>query len=127
MKSTDEHSPLNELLTGPEVAEIRETSLRNGLAALQRARRRRQAVRGLVLACVPAVLVLVWLRVGSSDRHLEAPVADVPVAIAPATLEPQRASSVEFITDEELLAFFPDQALALVGSEGHQQLIFFDN
>jgi hypothetical protein len=37
-----------------------------------------------------------------------------------------RPSTVEFISDEELLSLFPNQPLALVGPEGRQQLVFLD-
>jgi hypothetical protein len=33
----------------------------------------------------------------------------------------------EIITDEELFALFPNRALALIGSPGHQQLVFLDH
>jgi hypothetical protein len=34
---------------------------------------------------------------------------------------------VKIINDEELFALFPNRAMALIGSPGHQQLIFLDH
>jgi hypothetical protein len=40
---------------------------------------------------------------------------------------PPDAAKVKIITDEELFALFPNRALALIGSPGHQQLVFLDH
>ena len=36
------------------------------------------------------------------------------------------APPVKFITDEELLALFPNRSVGLIGKAGHQELVFFD-
>jgi hypothetical protein len=35
-------------------------------------------------------------------------------------------SPVKLITDDELLALFPDRPVALIGKPGQQQLVFLD-
>ena len=45
---------------------------------------------------------------------------------ATAFLPPADTVKVKFITDEELLALFPDRPVALIGRPGHQQLVFLD-
>jgi len=125
MKHFEEHPLLNELLTGPEVAEFREASLNQALTTLRHTRRRRKVLRIAAWAVLPALLVFVVLL----GRSVNLP-GRVPAVVEPtvATTAPQggNPSSVEFISDEDLLSLFPNQPLALVGPEGNQQLVFLD-
>lgn len=125
MKNPDEDLLLTELLTGPEVANIRETSLSDGLRVMAQTRRRRAIIRATGLAVLPALalcLVLLGQHARQSERNNPMP-STAALSSAP---EMPSASSVEYISDNELLALFPDQPLALVGPEGRQQLIFLD-
>lgn len=125
MKNSEEHPLLNELLTGQEVAEFRGASLREALTVLHRTRRRRKVLRRAALAALPVLLVVV--AVISKSMNSSSPDLAVvnPPAIASAA-EQARPSSIQFISDEELLALFPNQPLALVGPEGQQELVFLN-
>ena len=123
MKHSDEHPLLNAVLTGPEVAEFREASLREALTAMRRVRQRRRAVRGFALVALPLMVVSLILLGEREDSSTLEPASTAPPVIV-ATPESIGSSPVEYISDEELLALFPDQPLALVGPEGQQQLVF---
>jgi hypothetical protein len=125
MKPPEEHPLLNELLSGPEVTGFREASLNHGLTALRHTRRRRRVLRGVALAALPVLLVSLVLLGGSMDRAGR-DTTTVASPVIPSAPEQSRPSSVEYISDEELLALFPNQPLALVGPEGQQQLVFLD-
>jgi hypothetical protein len=62
-------------------------------------------------------MVLV-LRRGSSPA---------PPATGPVVALQTDTAKVKIITDEELFALFPNRAMALIGSPGHQQLVFLDH
>ncbi len=123
MRRSDKHQLLDEVVTGAEVAEFREASLREALSGVRRIRRRRHAVRGLALVALPLMVLSLILLGGFKDSPTPDTVPTAPRAIV-ATPESSGSSSVEYISDEELLALFPDRPLALVGPEGRQQLVF---
>ncbi|HMP82259.1 MAG TPA: hypothetical protein PKA41_06065 [Verrucomicrobiota bacterium] len=118
MKTPDEDKLLNEILTDDRLLNARQTSLENALAAL---RRRRQLRR--TMQTVAAVLVLVaGLAVFLSQQSQQARVAisqTKPVAVSPSPVE----SRVQTLSDEELFALFPGQAVALIGKPGNQQFV----
>ena len=125
MKHAEEHRLLDEVLTGPELTEFRESSLREALAVLHRRQRRRRLVREGSLALLPLLVVslIVFSRPANPSSRVATAVEPTVIASVP---ELARPTSVEYISDEELLALFPNQPLALVGPEGQQQLVFLD-
>ena len=125
MKRTKRDDLLNELLPGDELAEFRRSSLELGLRAMAARRTRRQVLRTcagcsllLVLACA-----LLWPRLPAhwTGQKSVAKMQEVATASSLA-----RAGSVKFISDDELMALFPNRAVALIGKPGHQQFVFLD-
>ncbi len=114
MNHFDREQLLSELLENSELADVRQNSLELGLASLRRRRSQARAVRGLVVLVPLALLLLVLLQPAAPQRVV------VPPSAATAS------NRVKFITDEELLALFPNRSVALVGKPGQQQLVFLD-
>jgi hypothetical protein len=116
---------LKEILGGEELADFRQTTLVQGLAALRRRRQRRHVLTVCALASLPALLVLgVLLRgaLGPSQAHKT--VADS--ALSDVSAPNHRNPDVQFISDEQLFALFPGRPMALIGKPGHQELVFLD-
>lgn len=125
MKHSDQDRLLNEIITGEELADFRQTSLQHALVALRQRRRRQHLVRLGALAVVPLLAALAILGnrpLGpASPKTSAANASPAPVASA----QPQ-IGAVKFINDDELLALFPDRPVALIGKPGRQQLVFLD-
>ena len=115
MKNSERDRLLNEILSGGDVTEFRESSLEHGLNSLRRHRQRQRLSRTFAFASLPILLALgmVWNRFAEFHRQRSADPT-------------QTESSVKFITDEELFALFPGRPLALIGKPGEQQLVFLD-
>ena len=123
MKRTEKDDLLKDLLSGDELAEFRQASLERGLKALAARRTRRQILRACAGCSLLLALVAVlspWLP-GHSRRNS---VASAPSdAAAPA---PSHTCEIKFISDDELMALFPNRPIALIGKPGHQQFVFLD-
>ena len=125
MKRTEQDRLLNELLAGEELDSFRRTSLERGLAAIRRQQRRRSAVRWSVGVALPLALAVgVFLGAPRGPRSRGTPAAASVRAEVPSP-KPETAG-VSRITDDELLALFPDRPVALIGKPGVQQLVFLD-
>jgi len=125
MKRTEPDELLREILTGEEVAGFRRASLERGLKALKARRRHRALGRvcaGASLALALAA-VLLWPSLqGYWSRR--APTAGAPEVVKASA--PPDANTVRFISDDELMALFPNQSVALIGKPGHQEFVFLD-
>ena len=120
----DQDRLLNEILAEDELADFRRASLERGIAAMRSQNRRRRAVNVCALVLLPALMTLaILLNQARTPSVLEATSHPQPHA-APAPSRP--SPGVQFISDEELFALFPDRAMALVGKPGDQQLVFLD-
>jgi hypothetical protein len=123
MKRDEQNRLLNEIL---ETSEFRSASLRRGLHAVRRGRRRRWAIRasGMTLGVTAAILAMMFAnsapRPGSESRP--APPPEIAHSSPPA----QESTGIERITDDELFALFPGRSVALIGPPGHQQFVFLD-
>jgi hypothetical protein len=125
MKHSEHDRLLNEIVTGEELADFREASLQQALAAIRQQRRRQLSFRLGALAGVPVVVALAIVFSRSPKpppRQVAAPNAS-PVAIS--SVQP-RTAPVKLINDAELLALFPDRPVALIGKPGQQRLVFLD-
>ena len=120
MNSRDQEKLLKEILPTDDVAKFREASLGRGLACLRRERRRRYLLRGGTVAAITCVLFVGILL--KSRAPVPNPVANSQLSPAPAP----SASHVQFISDEELLALFKNQPVALIGKPGQQRLVLLD-
>ena len=124
MKSSEHDPLLTEILTGDEPSDFRRTSLEHALKSLRRQRRWR-TVRAGAAASLTLLLVCLFLF----HRPAKAPVRQIvfsPPRPSAVPAPPTRTAEVKFITDDELLALFPDRPVALIGKPGHQQLVFLD-
>ena len=114
MKPTDQDQLLRDLLADENLETLRAKSLAGGLASLRSRRRVRRVVGSTVVAA--ATLGVVLAVVATRHRPPSSVEADEVVR----STVPSRA--VQMIDDEQLLALFPDRAVALVGAAGHQKL-----
>jgi hypothetical protein len=127
MNRQEQSRMLKEILESEEAAEFRQRALEQGLAAVRRARGRRQALRlGAVLLPVLAVAALVAAHANRPAKVSQAPPhAQTEMASASPT-SGASGSAIRFINDEQLFALFPGRSMALIGKPGHQQLVFLD-
>jgi len=125
MKHPEHDRLLNEIVTGEELADFREASLQHALTAIRQQRRRQRFVRLGALAGVPIAVALGIVFSRSPKPALREIAASNASPVAVASVQP-RTAPVKFISDDELLALFPDRPVALIGKPGHQQLVFLD-
>jgi hypothetical protein len=120
MNPHDREKLLKEILPGEDAGNFRETSLERGLLLLRLRRRSRQlsAVAALTVCLLGFGLFLNSRRVAQTAVVRPAPT----VAVNPAAA----TSKVTFISDDELLALFTNQPVALIGKPGQQRLVFLD-
>jgi hypothetical protein len=119
MKRSEQEKLLREILPVEDMADFEQASPERGLTCL-RQRRRKSAMRAQIFSVMGVVLVAILLK---RHNHLSREGAGAPLASATA---PAVASQVKFISDEELLALFPDRPVALIGKPGQQRLVFLD-
>jgi hypothetical protein len=120
MNSRDQDKLLKEILPSEDLANFRQVSLERGLAGLRRERHRRHIVRFSAMAVALICLSLgIALNSRNTRRNQTAQIQPAPAAASPAL-----ASHVDFINDEQLLALFKNQPVALVGKPGEQRLVF---
>jgi len=130
MKRPDHDDLLKEVFAYEGLDTLRESSLGGGVAAV-RARRRNRVLRLGALVLVPILtFAALWLNRGVNETAIpQRTVAGMPPAqelkIYPAPLAGD-APPVPTISDEELLALFPNRAVGLIGEPGRQRLVFFD-
>jgi len=123
MKTTPEHDELlNEVLTGGNVTELRTKSLDDTLTAVRQHRRLRHALRcASPVAAIGILMAIFWYR----HSQFPQPVAVQPAAAAMAA-PTVPGTSIRLVSDEELLAMFPDRPVALVGPPENRQFVFLD-
>ena len=115
MNSSDQDRLWRDVFSDEKLEAMREATLRAGVAAARGRRRNR-----LILSAA-AGMVAAGLALAVSWRRPQPPARLVPVAVArPAE------SSVKFISDQQLLALFPNRPVALIGPAGSRQLVFLD-
>jgi hypothetical protein len=124
MTHPDDNSLLKEILADEKLAELRTNSLHQGLLAMRQARRRRYAARVAVTLILCGGLWLTFVR-PMSETHMALKSAP-KTASKPSLHETPRPSGVKLISDDQLLALFPDRSVALIGSPGQQQFVILD-
>jgi hypothetical protein len=121
MNHRDQEKLLKEILPRGDESDFRDASLQFGLAGLRRERRRRHIVRFSAAAVVLLGLCIGFFR----SQHATKPQRLV-VQVQPA-VSSSASSHVEFINDDQLLAVFTNQPVALIGKPGEQRLVFLGN
>jgi RNA polymerase sigma factor (sigma-70 family) len=119
----DKDKLLADILSDEDVAELRHASLSHGLRAMRRQRRRRVAWRAGVTVIATGLIGLAMLWTQRSSP-IERQMANAPPGEVRSW--PESSGRVEFISDEELLALFPNRPVALIGKPGRQRLVFLD-
>lgn len=119
MKPSEQEKLLKELLPNEGLADFRKASLERGLASMRQHRRQRALLRGGALAVVAGLLVF-GLRLRHPNQNHNT------VAAIPSPAPAPSVEHVKFISDDELLAMFPQGSVALVGKPGQQRLVFLD-
>jgi hypothetical protein len=123
MKSSDRQKMLNEVFAGEELEKLRQSTVATGRDAMRRKRRNNAMSRLSLVVLVPALMTLsiFWLA--------REPIPYLPLSQATSTA-PRKASDapnpLTTISDDELLALFPNQGVALIGKPGNQRLLIFD-
>jgi hypothetical protein len=115
MNSSDQDQLWREVFADEALAAVRAATLKAGMGAA-RARRRRRIVASAGLGSVSLVLIL------AAILRPERPA----VRAAPVAVSPPETSSVKFISDQQLLALFPNRPVALIGPAGARKLVFLD-
>jgi hypothetical protein len=113
MKSSDRDKLLGEILRDENLEHARAASLDGMLRAVRGRRHYRAALSGAAAALVLGAVMLVVTRRAPSPSESSA-------------LAGVKSSGVRIVTDEQLLALFPDRSVALIGRPGEQRLVFLE-
>jgi hypothetical protein len=120
----DDNPLLKEILADEKLSEVRANSLRQGLAAMRQARRKRYAASVAITLILGGGLWLAFVPPKPETRIALRSAPEAPRKSSPG--EPPKTSGVEIISDDDLFALFPDRSVALIGSPGRQQFVFLD-
>jgi hypothetical protein len=119
MNRREQETILREVLGSEEELDFRRTTLETGLKAMGQ-RRRRRMVRLGFLTVTPIVAALVlWFKGAVEPWATQAKRTEQAQVSAQS-----KNDDVKLISDQELFALFPNRPMALIGSPGHQQLVF---
>jgi hypothetical protein len=121
MNHRDHEKLLHEILPPEQSIDFRKASLEIGLAGLRRERRRRSILRfcggsAALLGLVGGLFLSLRHQEPHEVRSTQSPPPAASVAVS--------SSHVEFITDDQLLAYYTNQPVALIGKPGEQRLVF---
>ena len=119
MNSRETDRILSEILATDRTDRLRIASLAQGLTLV----RRRRQVQTIVRACAVVCLLLAPIAILMTSKF---PRTGAPAVVSGSSAQPGVPSQLERITDEELLALFPGQTIALVGAPGDQRLMVAD-
>jgi hypothetical protein len=124
MKNREKESFLSEILADDRLADLREDSLLKGIVLLRRQRRRR-----LILQTSLASALICLLLFSIAQRPTSPPLQSNLLSARPVPAQPstKAVTAVKHLTDDELLALFPNRSVALIGEPGHQQLVFLEH
>lgn len=117
MKPPEKNEMLNDVLGGDELTAFRDATLAAGLDALRRRTRRRRQFQAAAILAPLMVLVL--------HGHFR-PAIPANLEFAPSLSPVQDSANVNYITQKELFALFPNRPIALIGEPGHQQFLLLD-
>ena len=125
MKTTPDHDELlHDVFSEVASPAIRAASLERALRAVRRQRTGRRVLRvGLALAVVVIAAAWFWRTqrtpIGSPGKGELASAPSPPIQTVPGT-------NIRLVSDDELLAMFPDRPVALLGPPDNRQFVFLD-
>lgn len=122
MNQSDQDRLLKELLAEEASSGFRQASLERTVVAM---RRRRQLQRVSSVCAVAALMGIVLWQTTTDHRIVSSGTQMASNATTVIVQQPAR-TKVQTITDDELLALFPDRPVALIGKPGQQRLVFLD-
>jgi hypothetical protein len=122
MKPSEHEKLLKAILPEEDSSHFQRASLEYGLTHLRRQRRRGYLARAGALAAVACLATMELVKWHHPARR------DGSNPQLSSTPRPAQATSsqVKFISDDELLALFPNRPVALIGKPGQQRLVFLD-
>src|SRR5437867_4192943 len=126
-RQSEEEKFISELLAND--GELSRSTLAHGLAVARRKRARRSAWRAAGLSAPLVILAVIFAfthrggRGTMNDLKVQGPRLTGGSTAAPRVIE---GASVHILSDAELLDFFTNRPVALVGPPGKQTLILFD-
>lgn len=129
MKSQDQDRLLHGILDTEELNGLRAGTLELVLAGARARRHRRSLLRTTSLL---AAILLVGITVILMNPQRETTLTTSRSPSLPESIAEQSSTyvaeniRVKFLSDDELLALFPDRPVALIGSPGRQELVFLD-
>jgi hypothetical protein len=135
MKEPPDYEPLLQDLFAPrdEAADtIREASLASAIASVAQRRRRRSVVMKCaaigLLVCIGAILSSSPLvdEKRTVANVTPTPSSNLTTLADPNPLDAIPSRGVRIISEEQLLDYFPDRAVALVGPANNRRLVFLD-
>lgn len=125
MKTKPEHEQLLNEIVSEEAAGFRAASLQRTLASARRHRQARAALRvGGGMAAAIALASAAWWHWSPAINSVENP--SVAVTAAQPVRETVPGTSIQVVSDEELLAMFGDRPVAIVGPPENRQFVFLD-
>lgn len=128
MKTKPDHDELlNEVFSESASDDFRAALLERTLVSACRQRRLRRAGRvcGTTVFCVALLAAVFWQTREAATERLTKNGTQSPSA--PQTEVPTvPGTSIRLVSDDELLAMFPDRPVALVGPPENQRFVFLD-
>jgi hypothetical protein len=120
MRTENTEKLLEQLLDEESLEMVRRATLASGLKHVRRRRIRSSILRGSACVCLLSLVLAAvyqgWLstQAGPDSKSRKEGPAEVQTPV------------VQVISDDQLFALFPGRPMALVGTPGHQQLVFLD-
>jgi len=126
MKTKPDHDELlNEVLSESAPQNFREASLLRTLTSARRHRRTRSALHvvGATGICFALLAGVIWHQRNSSSTANNRPESVAPIQASAPTVP---GTNIRLVSDDELLAMFPDRPVALLGPPDKRQFVFLD-
>ncbi|MDB6025892.1 MAG: hypothetical protein JWM68_2115 [Verrucomicrobiales bacterium] len=117
---------LNDVFTGEARPEFRAASLECALGAVRQRRRGRRAMNITAALAFVAGLGILLKSLTLPDAPMQPILAVNPQSFAKENIKMVPGTHIRVLSDEELVAMFPDRPIALIGPPEHRQLIFLD-
>jgi hypothetical protein len=124
MKTPERDELLDEIMSGDNASNLRETSLDRTLQAVRRQQRLHHTIRGVgAVAIVGLVATVVWNQQRLEHDQIATSSPNVARTDVSKTIP---GTSIRVLNDEELLAMFPNRPVALVGGPENRQFVLLD-
>jgi hypothetical protein len=134
MKSDHQDPLIDDVLATDDLDELRAVTLDQGLTAVRRRRqwRRLRRTAGVMVCLAGVATVVLVVRFDSAlsgrDKLLTGDDLRPPAVASSANVASDSTGpdDVRRLSDDELLALFPNRPVALIGPAGRQRLVFLD-